>query len=209
MAQINNFLAMYGRLGLDADCSEAELRQAYRRYIAARHPDRQRGRPAMELAEVQQLTAMFAAAMAFYRKRGHLPGSAPTRATPAPTPAPSRRRGKKKAHGLLLITLVAGGLLLWHAWPAPPEAGVPAPPSLPTAPLPGGDGADGRATPEESFIDAGSTRREVLDLAGQPQLDAGDRWDYGPSWVRFRDDRVVDWYSSPLRPLPVRPASTP
>lgn len=208
MAQINNFLAMYGRLGLDADCSEAELRQAYRRYIADRHPDRQRERPAMELAEVQQVTAMFAAAMAFYRERGHLPGSAPARATPPPAPASSRRRGKKKAHGLLLVTLVAAGLLLWHAWPAPTETGMPAASPPPSTPSPRKDGADGRATPE-SFIDAGSTRREVLDLAGQPQLDAGDRWDYGPSWVRFRDDRVVDWYSSPLRPLPVRSTSTP
>jgi hypothetical protein len=27
------------------------------------------------------------------------------------------------------------------------------------------------------------------------------RWSYGPSWVEFRCEKVVGWYSSPLRPL--------
>jgi hypothetical protein len=38
-------------------------------------------------------------------------------------------------------------------------------------------------------------------MLGEPDSVHGNRWEYGPSWVRFEDGRVSDWYSSPLREL--------
>ncbi len=52
-------------------------------------------------------------------------------------------------------------------------------------------------------IHVGSTRDEVRRLAGRPTLEDGDVWLYGPSEIRFEDDRVVEWHDSSLRPLPV------
>jgi len=49
----------------------------------------------------------------------------------------------------------------------------------------------------------GMTTDEVIAIEGEPTRRADDRWEYGPSWVRFEDDQVVDWYSSPLRALHV------
>jgi hypothetical protein len=45
------------------------------------------------------------------------------------------------------------------------------------------------------------TRDDVREALGEPSSVHGERWEYGPSWVRFDDGRVVDWYSSPLRSL--------
>lgn len=56
----------------------------------------------------------------------------------------------------------------------------------------------------------GDSRESVASLLGAPPLRKRDRWDYGPSHVRFARGRVVDWYSSPRQPLPVagaRPAT--
>lgn len=46
-------------------------------------------------------------------------------------------------------------------------------------------------------MDSGTVRT----LEGEPVMISGQRWDYGPSWIRFEDDHVVDWYSSPLHSL--------
>lgn len=52
-------------------------------------------------------------------------------------------------------------------------------------------------------IHVGSTTGDVLSIEGRPIANGAGRWDYGPSWIRIEDGRVVDWYSSPLRPLHV------
>jgi hypothetical protein len=43
---------------------------------------------------------------------------------------------------------------------------------------------------------------------GEPLIMSDGRWEYGPSWVRFEGHKVVDWYSSPLRPLKSAPSSS-
>lgn len=46
-------------------------------------------------------------------------------------------------------------------------------------------------------MDEGSVRR----IQGEPAILSADRWEYGPSYVRFERHKVVGWYSSPLYPL--------
>ena len=65
--------------------------------------------------------------------------------------------------------------------PAPTLAAAP----KPTARLPvaGGD-----------YFTVGSTKDEVLVAQGTPNRFTDTRWEYGiTSWVRFQDDRVIDW----------------
>ena len=45
---------------------------------------------------------------------------------------------------------------------------------------------------------------DVLVVQGRPTLQSDAIWEYGPSWIRFEDDRVVEWHSSPLYPLKTR-----
>lgn len=47
------------------------------------------------------------------------------------------------------------------------------------------------------------TAIDVARIAGEPMLRSPERWDYGPSEVRFERGKVVGWHVSPLRPLPV------
>jgi DnaJ domain len=61
------------------------------------------------------------------------------------------------------------------------------------------------STPETPHtFTLGSTKEEVRAAEGAPLFETGALWDYGLSKVYFREDRVVGWESSPLRPLKVR-----
>ncbi|MEO7637690.1 MAG: hypothetical protein ABIS85_00615 [Pseudoxanthomonas sp.] len=53
-------------------------------------------------------------------------------------------------------------------------------------------------------IEIGVNAGTVRVLQGNPTHSDEAEWTYGPSWIRFEDRRVVDWYSSPLRPLKTR-----
>lgn len=55
----------------------------------------------------------------------------------------------------------------------------------------------------ETFT-VGSTKAEVRAIEGAPLVETSTLWDYGLSKVHFRDDRVVSWENSPMRPLKVR-----
>jgi curved DNA-binding protein CbpA len=85
VADETDFLDLYGKLRLEPSCTLAEFKQAYRRHVAAWHPDRRRGSraDALAAARLQRLTAQYSAAMEFHRRHGRLPGavSAPRVAT--------------------------------------------------------------------------------------------------------------------------------
>jgi hypothetical protein len=55
-------------------------------------------------------------------------------------------------------------------------------------------------------IAPGMGKDTVRNILGEPFDMHALRWSYGPSWVQFRCDKVVGWYSSPLRPLRVSAA---
>jgi hypothetical protein len=78
VADETDFLDLYGKLRLEPSCTLAEFKQAYRRHVAAWHPDRRRGSraDALAAARLQRLTAQYSAAMEFHRRHGRLPGAA-------------------------------------------------------------------------------------------------------------------------------------
>lgn len=77
MADETDFIDLYGKLRLEPSCTLAEFKQAYRRHVAAWHPDRRRGSraDALAAARLQRLTAQYSAAMEFHRRHGRLPGA--------------------------------------------------------------------------------------------------------------------------------------
>jgi hypothetical protein len=185
------------RLGLPAGAPIDALKPAWRRAVSALHPDRNGPEADRKLAEVN---AAFQRLQAFERRHGRLPGHRDT----APRPSPSVRRGSPRwvVGG---VAIAAAVLILWpqshsidgaprlrdhgaiDALP-PPTAAVshPAAIGLPTDRLRAG-------------LDAEAVER----LAGPPLFRSAERWEYGPSEVRFTDGKVSGWYSSALRPLPV------
>jgi hypothetical protein len=56
-------------------------------------------------------------------------------------------------------------------------------------------------SPEPNKLEVGLTTEEVSRIEDAPVTHDDERWDYGPSWIMFERGKVVDWYSSPLRPL--------
>lgn len=77
VADETDFIDLYGKLRLEPNCSLADFKQAYRRHVAAWHPDRRRGSraDALAAARLQRLTAQYSAAMEFHRRHGRLPGA--------------------------------------------------------------------------------------------------------------------------------------
>jgi hypothetical protein len=232
LAHETDFLELYRRLGLNPGCELAELKQAYRRHVAALHPDRNQGRPAdaRDAARLQRLTAQYSAAMDFHRRHGRLPG-APQTASPggatgarelsgdvreAPDPF-SFRGGKQESlrhddasfHSerrprgrvAVLLIVVALGIFGWAAYEAGQansSSGTEEDTSTPHS--------SESASPHESAAPAdvlhiGMSAQSVRAVEGEPLAMHGDLWEYGPSWIRFDHDEVVDWHSSPLRPL--------
>jgi hypothetical protein len=209
-----DFIALYDDLGVAPGCALGEFRQAYRRRMALLHPDRQPGGvPDERSAEhLRRLTALYGAAMAFERQHGRLPGAAQLRtqlgnkpAGASCVPAASNSvMGPRRARRvpLWLGVAVAAGLA-WTLWPAttPPDSAAD-------------DGAAAALTPQAErgyvarpariFLQRGMPSTQVRALEGEPTLVSGSRWEYGPSWVRLDNDKVVDWYSSALRPLKAR-----
>lgn len=234
MAEDTDFGALYRELGLDSTCSLAELRGAWRRRVSKLHPDQ--GGSAEDTGQLQQLNRLYDAALDFHMHYRRMPGAMPSGRLPPEQPgtcagsvAPSHsfagdpRPIEPTASGFgrisryfVTVSLVAIAVLGWRVVENKPENG-----SDPAA----GAGA-GRVAAFETSDDSGKQparvaakpltatlaispgmgKNTVRDILGEPLDMHALRWSYGPSWVEFRCDKVVDWYSSPLRPLRVSAA---
>ncbi|WP_172461762.1 J domain-containing protein [Dyella jiangningensis] len=231
MTHETDFLDLYRQLGVNPGCGLAELKQAYRRQVAVLHPDRQADRSvdARASARLQRLTAQYGAAMDFHRRHGRLPGSpasrvgdpvnAGERAALVPDPFAVPRSvvreasppahaahpvdaPKRRSHGrfALLLVVVALGVFAYSLYSLYGQAGAGDSPDDTPAALQAGAGEHADAG-DAPALRIGMSADEVRAVEGDPVSMHGDLWEYGPSWVRFDHDRVVDWHSSPLRVL--------
>lgn len=200
-----DFIALYHELGVDPDGSVDSLRKAYRRRVADLHPDR------VGVAGedgLKSLNLRYAAALDFHRHYGRLPGASPSRGAPRPHARPhlpphwiedaplagKEARGPSRivVYGILLLAALA----VWRLTLT--DAGAPGVHAVGVA----GNEREKVATTAIA-LRHGMPAREVVAMLGEPisrEL-ADTRWVYGPSWVRFECEEVVDWYSSPLKPL--------
>lgn len=198
MSVEHDFIALYRQLGVAPDDGLAAFRQAYRRHVAAWHPDRA---AMVDVGRLQQLTAQYSAAMDFHRLHGRLPGATarnargPHAAVVAPRSATARRPGWLVPSLLVL----AGAWTLWQLLPSSSttprvdaesaaDSGVPM--SIPEP-----------VSTSVASLALGMSKEQVRALEGEPPLVRGDRWEYGASWIRFEGERVVEWHSSPLSAL--------
>lgn len=204
MALETDFLDLYNELGLHPGCQLAEFKQAYRRRLAALHPDRQLEPMQDEgaSARLQRIISLHNAAIVFERQHGRLPGA--TRARPLqatvsrPVHVESERARRPSRRMLALLGIVVVAWLFWRT------------DATPTAEL-GDSVAAARIGTQEPSRDAedypartitvGTTMDVVRQLEGNPPVIRDNRWEYGPSWIRFQDGQVVDWYSSTAHPL--------
>ena len=213
MARETDFLDLYKILGLNPGCGLAEFKQAYRRRVAVLHPDRRTADQVSVIAaeRLQQLTALYGAAMEFERRHGRLPGAPPARPPPPEASPPSvahaaiaeppRRRRRVR---WWLAAPAALACVLWLLWDFGWFSGSTDSDTATTAaqPAPANNSPAGqRATVQPSNVELGMDADAVRAIEGDPVLTGEDRWEYGPSWIRFEEGKVVDWYSSPLRPL--------
>ena len=220
MADDTDFAALYRELGVDPGCTPAELRRAWRRRVAKLHPDL--GGDAEDTGRLQQLNRLYDAAVDFHARYGRLPGASPPGQLPSnaeetPRVAAWRRADidhhetpaagfGRMARYFTAVSLLAVIVLAWrvayHAdgfeADASPAAGAD---SDNDRGFPVEDAA--KAAPVAPAITPGMGKNTVRDILGEPLDMHAMRWSYGPSWVDFRCDQVVGWYSSPLRPLPV------
>jgi curved DNA-binding protein CbpA len=211
LARETDFLDLYKILGLNPGCELAEFKQAYRRRVAVLHPDRRAGDHSDTIAaeRLQQLTALYGAAMEFERRHGRLPGALPVRPAQAevnpsaapqlPVAEPPPRRSR-----WLLVVPATIACIVWLSWdsgwlPGSDESGPAATPPLSAVP---DDAASAQREPARpSMLRLGMDADAVRAIEGDPELFSADRWEYGPSWIRFDNGKVADWYSSSLHPL--------
>ncbi|MGN6091828.1 MAG: J domain-containing protein [Luteibacter jiangsuensis] len=206
MTDETDFIDLYGKLRVEPGCSLDEFKRAYRRNVALWHPDRRRGTRADKLAaaRLQRLTAQYGAAMDFHRRHGRLPGAPlpardaervphePQAAAP-PSPRPTQR--VQARHWYAFTLAISAPLLVWSLWPAN-EVVETEVREVPARIAP-------KASVQAPVLALGMTQDEVLAIEGEPTRRGDERWEYGPSWVRFEADALVDWHSSPLRTLHV------
>lgn len=208
MARETDFLDLYRILGLQPGCGLEEFKYAYRRRVSVLHPDRRDNDTHHTVAaeRLQRLTALYGMAMEFHREHGRLPGAplarsnTPTPGTNSSQPArPTGGRQPRRRSGRWLL-LPAAAAVIWLLWPGE-QPSAPAPSIIGAA-----HPAPQPAPPAKAVVNPplglGMDADAVRAIEGEPTLMVNDeRWEYGPSWIRFEHGKVVDWYSSPLYPL--------
>jgi len=215
-AMTADFAQLYAQLGLRADCSLDEFRRACRRRIAELHPDRLATGTVVDTTQIplSELLGLYAKAVRFHRKHGRLPGATPApvaQAAPArssqllvPLAAPGDdvRRASLRGPLILVLAIVVilfalssrdDGLPVVH-----PPARLPIPAKRAIV-----------VEPVADQLEIGMQPAQVRAIQGEPMRADELQWEYGPSWLRFEHNRLVDWYSSPMHPLKTASASPP
>jgi DnaJ domain len=207
MAITTDFLLLYEELRVTPECSIEHFKRAYRRRVAELHPDRAPGQPnAAAMGRLQNLMRLHDEAMRFHARHRRLPGAnqAAQIAPGGDAPARSNARADESmspfsaARGILIGALVLGAVaILWLLLPSEEPVSDPA--------------AQDRtsmtqiAPPRDAqhFLAIGMDENGVRRIQGEPAMLTTDRWEYGPSYVRFEKHKVVGWYSSPVYPLKI------
>ncbi len=217
----SDFSRLYSELGLQPDCSLEEFKLAYRRRIGELHPDRHGDSPVASDLPLKDIIALYAKATRFHGEHGRLPGSAPrpamvnvANASPAwrahdagrpgisrpsallgdaaPKAAPTSRRGAVLAMLSIIALLV---LLISWDWNSPASSDQTTSTDVRIDP------SVAAVAAKSSLIELGMDTATVLAIQGEPVSMRDGEWDYGPSWLRFDEGKLVDWYSSPMRRL--------
>ena len=188
-------------LGLRPGAGVDDLKPAWRRAVSDLHPDRRGDAGSPELAAVN---AAFQRLQAFHRRFGRLPGHIDPIGVSLPAAAKATRSRRRR----WAVATMAGLVAIFVIWPQrePPSPSTTESSDDATTGTAFGAADEVPAAPlgqRAERIDFGTPAADVERLAGPPMFRSAERWEYGPSEVRFADGLVSGWHSSPLRPLPV------
>jgi len=215
----DDFTRLYALLGVREDCSLEEFKRACRRRIRKLHPDRGQADPvAAAQMPLADLLPLYTQALQFHRVHGRLPGATLSSQAPAAarvrkqgddvartTQHPANRRPVSGVPARSLQSVWLPSLLLLGAVAVLAVVGSHDEPHGEQMEEPGTAVAQ-PAQPEDwslphARLELGMDEKTVRAIQGEPLQWNGSEWIYGPSWLRFEDGSLVDWYSSPLHPL--------
>ena len=208
-----DYMRDYRLLGCAPGDDRATLERAWRRAVSALHPDRGGEHLEARGERLREVTAAYRRLSAFADLHGRLPGQSPgdhgaQAQMPAMHPAPAATANPRRWWPWFVAI---AGLLVLATLGQPAPAPAPEAASGRAADRPG-PAADDVAR-EGRMLRLGDDAGTVLAAAGAPLEVIGSEfdahWHYGPSFIHLRARRVVDWYSSPLRPLPVETERPP
>jgi hypothetical protein len=207
---IADHAADFRRLGAPVGCELAVLKRCYRLAVAALHPDRRAnlGTGANDETELKEVNSAYRRLLTYHREHGHLPGrprSAPLAPPPQATASGTGRVPKtgSAAARIMYASLAAiASVWVYSALERSIQTPEPAPRRMP-AQTPTAQWSSAAAPVPDGTLRIGASKAEVRKVVGAPLLASEEIWEYGPSHIRFERGRVVDWYSSPLKPLPV------
>jgi hypothetical protein len=222
-----DFLMLYKELRLRPGCALDEFRVAYRRRVAELHPDRVQHQLYEDAAaRLSNLNAMYAAAMEFHKQHGRLPGEVASyrpelmpqrpapraRTAPPDAPAPATHARRRNSWFVTVLLILAALIVGWLLGAGDHDDGD-SDQSSTSLPAPAIARADALAAVAPvvhvARIRVGMDSDQVVEIEGEPVMTGEDRWEYGPSWITFHCGNVLDWYSSPLRPLKVESQHAP
>lgn len=210
-----DFRVLHARPG----CGLDELKRAHRVAVRSLHPDAnpELANDASAQHALTEMNAAWRRLSDYHRVHGRLPFAPDATTTDAflgENVVDVARPSFGGRAGLVVLVLVVAGA--WAAWPAgdvdpqtaePFDASVaPAAAEQPPAHPPAS--VTPRASAEAvRLVKLGDSRARTREILGPPILNLDGNWEYGPSYVEFRDGRVVGWYSSPLNPIAVDESS--
>lgn len=210
-----DFRVLHARPG----CGLDELKRAHRVAVRSLHPDAnpELANDATAQHALTEMNAAWRRLSEYHRVHGRLPFAPDATTTDAflgENVVDVARPSFGGRAGLVVLVLVVAGA--WAAWPAgdadpqplePFDPGVAsaaaerAPANAPASVAPG------RSAAVVRLVKLGDSKARTREILGPPILKLDGNWEYGPSYVEFRDGRVVGWYSSPLNPLAVDESS--
>lgn len=192
---LDELLALYARA--------MQFHERYGRLPGARSPSPWRAAPSTETGDgagVPPACAVATTQLAMPTFRAASSAPAPAPAPGAPLAPRRHRQWGYAAAGALAIAAFAYVGAGSQVETGEADADAAAVGSA-LEPAPAGMAASGAAGVEPDEIVIGTDPATVIDIQGRPLRMDGPQWEYGPSWLRFEEDAVVDWYSSPLHPL--------
>ncbi|WP_417475368.1 hypothetical protein [Luteimonas mephitis] len=213
-----DFDALYRDLGITAQCALPAFKQRYRRRVAQLHPDRGGGTRNAEA--LKMLNQRYSAALAFQRRHGCLPGAVddagaarPVRIPTADAPAIEQRPTMRIR--ALLALFAATALVIWIevSWTAPApnatDSHLQSRARTTELPVLSASATSVSTVWMPARLRPGMSPAQVRAQLGEP-FGSGDNtlWFYGPSWLRFECNQLMEWYSSPLAPLRTQVAAT-
>lgn len=235
-----DFARLYTELGLRSDCSVAAFKRACRLRIGALHPDRVAGHAGGDGVgmPLDELLALYGAAMRFEHLHGRLPGAVsiaaepqPVLVTPPPGDAANRAPGPtvqpmrdyvptpattgdatRPASGRRArqarVVVLAGAAAVL-AWIVVRGSVEPAAQHPARVASQRSAPLDVDVVARPTQLALGMDRATVRTIQGAPIDGDASQWTYGPSWLRFERGKLADWHSSPLHPLKAASATPP